>query len=227
MQRTAASALEPLSAWRAGACVAAVRLPGRGSDSQTLRRHVAAGWRRSVSGSRAAFAAEVGPIGQSDGCHGSRTVLKSLQARYDERQCAFQVAQVAGGYQLMSRREFVTWVRPQSAQEHDFRLSPPALETLVVVAYRQPMLRAEVEAIRGVACGEILRQLLDRDLLRIVGRSEELGRPLRYGTTKRFLEVFGLSNLEELPWAGELRRTDEFGSENAESSPINAIPEPA
>jgi segregation and condensation protein B len=84
-----------------------------------------------------------------------------------------------------------------------------------------------VEAIRGVACGEILRQLLDRDLLRIVGRSEELGRPLRYGTTKRFLEVFGLSNLEELPWAGDLRRPDELGSENAESPPINAIPEPA
>jgi len=157
----------------------------------------------------------------------ARTVLKSLEARYDERQCAFQVAQVAGGYQLMSRREFVTWVRPQSAHGHDFRLSPPALETLVVVAYRQPILRAEVEAIRGVACGEILRQLLDRDMLRIVGRSEELGRPLRYGTTKRFLEVFGLSNLEELPWAGELRRRDEFGSENAESSPINAIPESA
>ncbi len=157
----------------------------------------------------------------------ARTVLKSLAARYDERQCAFQVAQIAGGYQLLSRREFVTWIRPQAAQEHDFRLSPPALETLVVVAYRQPMLRAEVEAIRGVACGEILRQLLDRDLLRIVGRSEELGRPLRYGTTKRFLEVFGLSNLEELPWAGELRRTDELGSENAESPPIDAIPEPA
>jgi len=157
----------------------------------------------------------------------ARTVLKSLQARYDERQCAFQVVQVAGGFQLMSRREFVTWVRPQSAQKHDFRLSPPALETLVVVAYRQPILRAEVEAIRGVTCGEILRQLLDRDLLRIVGRSEELGRPLRYGTTKRFLEVFGLSNLEELPWAGELRRTNEFGSENAETSPIDAIPETA
>ncbi len=157
----------------------------------------------------------------------ARTMLKSLQSRYDERQCAFQVAQVAGGFQLMSRREFVTWVRPQSAKGHDFRLSPPTLETLVVVAYRQPILRAEVEAIRGVACGEILRQLLDRDLLRIVGRSEELGRPLRYGTTKRFLEVFGLSNLEELPWANELRRTGEFGSENAESPPINAIPEPA
>jgi segregation and condensation protein B len=157
----------------------------------------------------------------------ARTVLKSLRARYDERQCAFQVAQVAGGFQLLTRREFVSWVRPQSASGQELRLSPPALETLVVVAYRQPVLRAEVEAIRGVACGEILRQLLDRDLLRIVGRSEELGRPLRYGTTKRFLEVFGLSNLEELPWAGELRRTGELGSETAGLPPINANPDPA
>src|SRR3954465_1553649 len=149
----------------------------------------------------------------------ARTVLKNLQSRYDERQCAFQVAQVAGGYQLLSRREFVTWVRPQSAQEHEFRLSPPTLETLVVVAYRQPILRSEVEAIRGVACGELLRQLLDRDMLRIVGRSEELGRPLRYGTTKRFLEVFGLANLDALPWSTELRCTSSGGGETAEISP--------
>jgi segregation and condensation protein B len=80
------------------------------------------------------------------------------------------------------------------------------LETLAVVAYRQPVLRAEVEAIRGVGCGEILRLLLDRDLLRIVGRSEELGRPLWYGTTRRFLQAFGLSHLDELPWAAHLRR---------------------
>lgn len=157
----------------------------------------------------------------------ARTIVQALQKRYDQRHCAFQLAQVAGGYQLMSRREFVAWVRPQSTGEHEVRLSPPSLETLVVVAYRQPILRSEVEAIRGVACGEILRQLLDRDLLRIVGRSEELGRPLRYGTTKRFLEVFGLSNLDELPWAKDLRQNAEFGSENAESPPINAIPEPA
>ena len=136
----------------------------------------------------------------------ARTVLESLRARYDERGCAFQVAQVAGGYQLLSRREFAQWLRPQGNSERELRLSPPALETLAVVAYRQPILRAEVEAIRGVACGEILRLLMDRDLLRIVGRSEELGRPLRYGTTKRFLEVFGLCNLDELPWAAELRR---------------------
>src|SRR3954454_11165479 len=137
----------------------------------------------------------------------ARTLLKNLQRQYDERQCAFQIAQIAGGYQLLSRREFASWLRPQSANEREVRLSPPALETLVVVAYRQPILRAEVEAIRGVACGEILRQLLDRDLVRIAGRSEELGRPLRYGTTRRFLEVFGLARIDELPWSTELRRS--------------------
>jgi segregation and condensation protein B len=87
----------------------------------------------------------------------------------------------------------------------EVRLSPPALETLAVVVYRQPVLRAEIEAIRGVQCGEILRQLMDRDLVRIAGRSEELGRPFLYGTTRYFLQVFGLRHLEELP-RPELRR---------------------
>lgn len=139
----------------------------------------------------------------------ARTLLGSLRKRYDERGCAFQVVQVAGGYQLLSRPEFATWLRARAGQAPSIRLSPPALETLAVVAYRQPVLRAEVEAIRGVACGEILRQLMDRDLLRIVGRSEELGRPLWYGTTKRFLQEFGLCNLDQLPWAQQLRRASD------------------
>jgi segregation and condensation protein B len=149
----------------------------------------------------------------------ARTVVKNLRDRYDERGGAFQVAQVAGGFQLLSRREFAQWLRPKCSTERQIRLSPPALETLAVVAYRQPALRAEVEAIRGVACGEILRLLLDRDLLRIAGRSEELGRPLRYGTTKRFLEIFGLCNLNELPWAAELRRRPATDEPNGDSTP--------
>src|SRR3954464_3194793 len=151
----------------------------------------------------------------------ARTVVTSLRQRYDERGCAFQVAQVAGGYQLLSRKEFAQWLRPQRAIDREIRLSPPAMETLAVVAYRQPVLRAEVEAIRGVACGEILRLLMDRDLLHVVDRSEELGRPLRYGTTKRFLEVFGLCNLDQLPWSAELRRapaTDDTSGEFAPNS---------
>lgn len=136
----------------------------------------------------------------------ARTLLTELRRLYDHRGCAFQVEQLAGGYQLRTRPKFAPWLRPLVPGEGEIRLSPPALETLAVVAYRQPVLRADVEAIRGVACGEILRQLMDRDLLRIVGRSEELGRPLWYGTTRRFLEAFGLSSLEELPLADVLRR---------------------
>lgn len=156
----------------------------------------------------------------------ARTMLECLRNRYDDRNCAFQVAQVAGGYQLLSRREFVQWLRPRNSADREIRLSPPALETLSVVAYRQPVLRAEVEAIRGVACGEILRHLMDLDLLRIVGRSDELGRPLRYGTTKRFLEVFGLCNLDQLPGAAELRHApaadDTTGDAAAEFSGSSA-----
>jgi segregation and condensation protein B len=140
-----------------------------------------------------------------------RTILANLRKKYDQRGSAFQVEQVAGGYQLLSRSKFAPWLRPLAGREEEIRLSAPALETLAVVAYRQPVLRAEVEAIRGVGCGEILRQLLDRDLLRIVGRSEELGRPLWYATTRRFLQVFGMSQLDELPWAATLRRRSSDG----------------
>jgi segregation and condensation protein B len=144
----------------------------------------------------------------------ARILLTNLRDHYDRRGAAFQVAQVAGGYQLLTRPEFASWLRPQVPADHGIGLSLPALETLAVVAYRQPILRAEVEAIRGVACGEILRQLMDRELLRIVGRSDELGRPLWYGTTKRFLQLFGLCNLDELPWAAQLRRpADDFDGE--------------
>jgi segregation and condensation protein B len=136
----------------------------------------------------------------------ARTLLAELRWLYDARGCAIQLEQLAGGYQLRTRPKFAPWLRPLVPAEVQIRLSPPVLETLAVVAYRQPVLRSEVEAIRGVACGEILRQLMDRDLLRIVGRSEELGRPLWYGTTKRFLQVFGLSNLVGLPLASQLRR---------------------
>lgn len=151
----------------------------------------------------------------------ARTLIVELRRLYDQRGSAFQLEQLAGGYQLRTRPKFAPWLRPLVGSEEQLRLSPPALETLAVVAYRQPVLRADVEAIRGVACGEILRQLMDRDLLRIVGRSEELGRPLWYGTTRRFLEAFGLSSLDELPLADVLRRAANE-SENASRGAENA-----
>jgi segregation and condensation protein B len=109
------------------------------------------------------------------------------------------VEEVAGGFQMMTRPKFAPWLRRLHAAPTEVRLSAPAMETLAVVAYRQPVLRAEIEAIRGVQSGEVLRQLIERDLVRIAGRSDELGRPFLYGTTKHFLQVFGLRHLDELP----------------------------
>jgi segregation and condensation protein B len=135
----------------------------------------------------------------------ARTLIRRLNAQYDALGRAFRVEQVAGGYQLLTRPKLAPWLRRLAHVPGEVRLSAPALETLAVVAYRQPVLRAEIEAIRGVNCGEILRQLMERDLIRISGRSQELGRPFLYATTKRFLQLFGLNTLEELPRA-ELRK---------------------
>jgi segregation and condensation protein B len=129
----------------------------------------------------------------------ARTLVRTLNRRYDADGSAFRVEEVAGGFQLMTRPKFAPWLRRLHAAPTEVRLSAPAMETLAVVAYRQPVLRAEIEAIRGVQSGEVLRQLIERDLVRIAGRSDELGRPFLYGTTKQFLQVFGLRHLDELP----------------------------
>lgn len=134
----------------------------------------------------------------------ARTLIRGLNRLYDEGSSAFRVEEVAGGFQLFTRAALSPWLRRLHRVPPGPRMSAPSLETLAVVAYRQPTPRSEVEAIRGVQCGELLRQLMERDLVRIVGRSEEIGRPFLYGTTKRFLEQFGLRRLEDLPLA-ELR----------------------
>lgn len=144
-----------------------------------------------------------------------RSLLRELNLRYDRRQSAFHVIEVAGGFQLRTRPEFAPWLARLQEVPVTIRLSMPVMETLAVIAYKQPVLRAEVEQIRGVQCGELIRQLLDRDLVRIVGRSEELGRPFFYGTTKNFLQVFGLGSLEELPDRSLLSRS---GVENSDET---------
>lgn len=135
----------------------------------------------------------------------ARTLIRKLNALLDDSGRAFRVEEVAGGYQMLTRHKFASWLRRLSHVPGETRLSSVALETLAVVAYRQPVLKADIEAIRGVNCGEILRQLMERDLVRIGGRSEELGRPYLYATTKRFLQQFGLRSLEDLPRAEILR----------------------
>ncbi|TWU00618.1 hypothetical protein Pla108_15700 [Botrimarina colliarenosi] len=139
-----------------------------------------------------------------DGVAEAREALAELRRRLASRRSALEVVEVAGGLRLSTRPAFAPWLqRVAERAEAGTRLSGAAAETLAIVAYRQPVVRAEVEAIRGVGCGEVLRQLLEVDLLRIVGRSEELGRPLLYGTTGRFLELYGLGSLEDLPGRGE------------------------
>lgn len=136
----------------------------------------------------------------------ARTLIRHLNERYDRRSRAFRVVEVAGGYQLLTRPRLSAWLRRLGHTPREVRLSAPALETLAVIAYRQPVGRADIEAIRGVNCGEIIRQLMDRELVRIGGRSQELGRPYLYATTRRFLQIFGLSSLEDLPRAEIIRQ---------------------
>ena len=129
----------------------------------------------------------------------ARTLVRELNQVYDEHHRAVRVEQVAGGYRLLTRPSLAPWLTRLGHLPPAMRLSSPMMETLAVVAYRQPVSRVNVEAVRGVACGELLRQLMERDLIRIAGRAEELGRPYLYGTTKRFLQLFGLSNTNSLP----------------------------
>ena len=150
----------------------------------------------------------------------ARTLVRQINERYDKVGRAIRVEQVAGGYQLMTRSQFSQWLRRLEHTPKELRLSTPALETLAVVAYRQPVLRADIEAIRGVSCGEILRQLMDRDLVRISGRSEDLGRPYLYSTTRLFLQMFGLKNLDELPRADIFRRDESRSPMTADGTPI-------
>lgn len=129
----------------------------------------------------------------------ARALVRALNRRYEQEGRAFSVESIAGGFRLMTRPRFLPWLRRLDAAPPQDRVSSPMLETLAVIAYLQPAPRAEIEAIRGVNCGEILRQLLDRNLVRIEGRSQELGRAYLYSTTPRFLETFGLRKIEDLP----------------------------
>ncbi|TVQ62692.1 MAG: SMC-Scp complex subunit ScpB [Phycisphaerales bacterium] len=133
-----------------------------------------------------------------------RGAVEALNEAYDQSGRAFRIEQVAGGWRLMTRPEHAEVVAAFSRQRQSQKLSRAAIETLAIIAYRQPMTRASLEAIRGVACGEVLRSLLERKMVMIKGRAEELGRPMLYGTTKQFLDAFGLATLRDLPKVGEL-----------------------
>ncbi len=132
----------------------------------------------------------------------ARKLLERLRDLYTDEGAAFQLEELAGGYQLLTRPELHPWLVRLRRSAGEPKLPAALLETLAIVAYRQPIMRADLEAIRGVHCGEALRQLMERGLIRIAGRHDSLGRPVLYGTTKKFLQMFGLRDLRDLPPVG-------------------------
>lgn len=136
-----------------------------------------------------------------------RRAIQSLNDDYAKTGRSFRIEQVAGGYQMLTLPELGDLIKKLVQKEADAKLTKAAMETLAIIAYKQPILRVDVEAIRGVACGEAIRGLMEKHLVKIAGRAEEPGRPILYGTTKRFLEVFGLNATTDLPNPDKLNDT--------------------
>ena len=137
-----------------------------------------------------------------------RESVESLNAKYLANNNAFRIEQIAGGYQMLTLPIYNSWLKKMLRVRSDNKLSPAAMETLAIIAYKQPIIRADIEAVRGVAVGEVIRSLMYKGLVKIAGRAEILGRPMLYGTTKKFLEVFGLNSLKDLPKAEDLKNPD-------------------
>jgi len=146
-----------------------------------------------------------------------KDALDKLIAEYEERQSGICLQEVAGGYQFRTRTELANWVKKLKGPK-PASLSPASLETLAIVAYRQLIVKAEIESIRGVDVSAPLRGLLDKKLVRIVGRKDVPGKPMIYGTTRKFLEVFNLKDLSELPTLRELKELNQ-SQENIEDIP--------
>jgi segregation and condensation protein B len=156
-----------------------------------------------------------------------REAIDQLNHNYEQMGRSFRVERLAGGWQVLTTADFGPLLHRLYQDRQQSRLSQAALETLAIIAYRQPIIRAEIEAIRGVACGEVLRGLMERRLIKIVGRAEELGRPMLYGTSRDFLKVFGLAGLDDLPEVEGLQRTVPPKRESVieESTPPSAAAE--
>ena len=133
--------------------------------------------------------------------------LKEMQEEYNQSNRGIQLIEIAHGYRLSTKPEFAEYVQKLIITKQNLKLTKAGLETLAVIAYRQPLVRAEIEAIRGVDCGGVLQTLMERKLIKVVGRKEVVGRPLLYGTTPEFLDQFGLKNLSDLPTLDELTIT--------------------
>lgn len=135
-----------------------------------------------------------------------REILEALQQEYNQRNSAIQIVEVAGGWQFCTREEFSLWLEKLAKHKEVYKLSNSALETLSIIAYKQPITRAEVEHVRGVDSGGVVHNLLEKRLIRIAGRKECIGHPLLYGTTNEFLQYFGLAAIADLPMLEDLNK---------------------
>ena len=153
-----------------------------------------------------------------------REAMAELIAEYEARGGGFYLDEVAGGYQIRTRPQYTDWIK-KLIQPKPLRLSKPALETLVIIAYKQPIIRSDIEHLRGVDCGGVIRMLLERKLIRVLGRKEIAGRPLIYATTKRFLEIFDLKNLRDLPTPKEIEELAAATNEGDQAVIVDSIEE--
>jgi segregation and condensation protein B len=153
----------------------------------------------------------------------ARRLAARLQALYEQDGSAFQVEELAGGWQLLTKPEFHPWLSRLRRAGAEARLTPAMREALTIVAYRQPITRADLDAVRGVQSGDVLRQLMERGLVRIAGRDDSLGRPQLYGTTKKFLQTFGFKTIRDLPPAEGVgpapKESIKEGEEDEEAKP--------
>ena len=138
----------------------------------------------------------------------AKRLMSEIMTEYRERNSGLLIAEIALGYQMVTNPEYAEWVRKFRSTHVSSRLSMPALETLAIIAYKQPIIRAEIEQIRGVNSDSAIKTLYDKRLIKIMGRKEAPGRPFLYGTTREFLQYFGLKDLTELPTLKDLIREE-------------------
>ena len=155
-----------------------------------------------VTTARLADIADVGSVRQL------RRYIAALNEKYRANNNAFRIEEIAGGFQMLTLSVYNSWLKKLLRARAEGKLSQAALETLAIIAYKQPVIRVDVEAIRGVGCGEMIRSLMYKGLVKITGRAQVLGRPMLYGTTRKFLEVFGLRSLKDLPKIEELKKPE-------------------
>ncbi len=154
-----------------------------------------------------------------------QNALKVLLDEYESRKGGFFLHEVAGGYQIRTRPEYTEWIK-RLVKPNPRRISKAALETLAIIAYKQPVIRSDIEHIRGVDCGGVIRMLLERKLVRVLGRKKIPGRPLIYATTKQFLETFDLKDLKDLPTPKEIEGLTNSLSEKKEETSLDSLENP-